>query len=173
MINWEVFTSETNPMEDMNSRVQDKVISMYHNKPFYFLHKYDSRGRIYSQGYHINIQGTEYDKAILDFAERKVCKNIDNIKIAVAGHAGKDKLLWQERIDWFDSIKNQENIEWDEPILGRKALRAYKETLKGNPTGYMMGLDACASGIQMMSILSGCMWCIEKINIILNIYTEH
>lgn len=39
---------------------------------FWLTHKYDYRGRTYSQGYHINIQSTEYKKALISFANREV-----------------------------------------------------------------------------------------------------
>jgi len=39
---------------------------------FYFNWRYDSRGRMYSQGYHINIQSTEYKKSILNFKHKEV-----------------------------------------------------------------------------------------------------
>ncbi len=39
---------------------------------FYFVWKYDKRGRSYSQGYHCNLQGTEYKKAILNFANKEL-----------------------------------------------------------------------------------------------------
>lgn len=37
-----------------------------HGNEFYFTHKYDKRGRVYSQGYHVNIQSTEYKKALIN-----------------------------------------------------------------------------------------------------------
>lgn len=40
-----------------------------HGNEFYFTHKFDKRGRIYSQGYHVNIQATEYKKALINLAE--------------------------------------------------------------------------------------------------------
>lgn len=39
---------------------------------FYFVWKYDKRGRMYSQGYHVNLQGTEYKKAILQFKNKEL-----------------------------------------------------------------------------------------------------
>lgn len=39
---------------------------------FYFDWKYDSRGRFYSSGYNINIQSTEYKKAIINLANKQV-----------------------------------------------------------------------------------------------------
>lgn len=44
---------------------------MAHGNRFYFVWKYDKRGRMYSQGYHCNLQSTEYKKAILEFADEE------------------------------------------------------------------------------------------------------
>lgn len=38
----------------------------------YMTHRYDRRGRCYSSGYHINPQGTDYNKAVLQFAKKEV-----------------------------------------------------------------------------------------------------
>ena len=35
---------------------------------FYLTHKYDKRGRIYCQGYHVNYQGNTWNKACCEFA---------------------------------------------------------------------------------------------------------
>lgn len=43
-----------------------------HGNVFYNCHKFDSRGRKYSQGYHVHIQGSEYKKAIICFAKEEV-----------------------------------------------------------------------------------------------------
>jgi hypothetical protein len=39
---------------------------------FHLTHKYDRRGRTYAVGYHINSQGTDYNKAVLELAEKEV-----------------------------------------------------------------------------------------------------
>lgn len=39
---------------------------------FYLTHKYDKRGRVYSQGYHVNYQGNDWNKATIEFAEGEV-----------------------------------------------------------------------------------------------------
>jgi len=36
---------------------------------FWLTHKYDKRGRCYSQGYHVNTQGNSYNKASIELAE--------------------------------------------------------------------------------------------------------
>lgn len=39
---------------------------------FHLTHKYDKRGRTYSQGYHCNYQGTSWNKAVLEFADKEL-----------------------------------------------------------------------------------------------------
>ena len=38
----------------------------------FITHKFDKRGRIYSQGYHVHIQGTSYKKAILELHNKEM-----------------------------------------------------------------------------------------------------
>lgn len=39
---------------------------------FYFTWRFDKRGRMYSQGYHVNIQSTSYKKALINLANKQV-----------------------------------------------------------------------------------------------------
>lgn len=41
---------------------------------FYLTHRYDKRGRTYCQGYHVNYQGTPWNKACVEFANKEVTK---------------------------------------------------------------------------------------------------
>lgn len=41
------------------------------DKVFYLTHKYDTRGRCYAQGYHINYQGDSYNKAMIELANKE------------------------------------------------------------------------------------------------------
>lgn len=38
---------------------------------FWLTHKYDKRGRTYSQGYHVNYQGNDWNKACIEFADKE------------------------------------------------------------------------------------------------------
>lgn len=40
-----------------------------HGTGLYLTHRYDSRGRTYCQGYHVNYMGTAWNKAVIEFAE--------------------------------------------------------------------------------------------------------
>lgn len=39
---------------------------------FHLIHKYDKRGRIYCQGYHVTYQGAPWNKAVIEFADKEV-----------------------------------------------------------------------------------------------------
>ena len=52
---------------------QFEVLSeMLQNKTLYFLHKYDKRGRVYTQGYHFSNQGTSFEKACLNLKTKEL-----------------------------------------------------------------------------------------------------
>ena len=41
---------------------------------FYLTHRYDKRGRTYCQGYHVNYQGNDWNKAVVEFADKEMCE---------------------------------------------------------------------------------------------------
>lgn len=43
-----------------------------HGNEFHLLHKYDKRGRSYCQGYHVNYQGADWNKAAVEFAKKEI-----------------------------------------------------------------------------------------------------
>ena len=86
---------------------------------------------------------------------------IDYIKIAIANAYGLDHTTWEERMLWVDSERNawgtlHERVhDAKEPYQFIAGIKALEDAEEGIPTGYIMGLDACSSGIQLMSLLSG------------------
>ena len=94
-------------------------------------------------------------------------KGIEYVKIAIANAYGLDKKLFQTRIDVVDTwlsnglltnadILNMLTDEADEPALFTAGIIALQDALAGKPSGFMVGLDACASGIQIMGALINC-----------------
>lgn len=79
--------------------------------------------------------------------------------IDVANQYGHDKLLFEERIQWAE-----ENLDQLESLVDQaetkplymKAVQAIRVAQKGIPTGHLVGFDACCSGIQIMSTITGC-----------------
>lgn len=56
---------------DECSRDVIHAISQLRNR-FWLTHKYDRRGRVYCQGYHVNYQGNPWNKAVIEFANKEL-----------------------------------------------------------------------------------------------------
>jgi hypothetical protein len=76
-----------------------------------------------------------------------------------ANHFGMDKELFEPRIQWAqDNLADLESLvdKADCPALYTKAVMAIRKAQRGEPTGHRVGLDAVCSGMQIMSVLTGC-----------------
>lgn len=135
-----------------------KVLKEYRDEEFSFVWKFDKRGRVYSCGYDINVQGDSYRKASLEFAKEEIVNESGMrwLKIDIANHYGLDKVLWEDRVNFVDvndSILEALADKADEPLLYIQAVQAYRKAQRGLPTGYIVRLDATASGPQIMNTL--------------------
>lgn len=79
--------------------------------------------------------------------------------IAIANAAGEDKLLFEDRIEW--TLSNAKNLHKlintvDEKPLFIRGIQELDNIRKGINTGFMVGLDGTASGLQCLASLSGC-----------------
>jgi DNA-directed RNA polymerase len=145
------------------------------NKPFYFKWAYDKRGRVYSKGYHINIQANEYHKACLSFS--KSVELTDRgwywLKVDIANAFGLDKETWADRVAFVDS-----NIDamladidaWsekaDDKLLAKSALLAYRDSLVTGKSNHIVRLDATTSGPQLMSVMARDIEGMQRFNVI-------
>lgn len=85
---------------------------------------------------------------------------LDYTKIAVANKYGLDRENWDVRLAWFDRHAGHLDLmakTAKEPILYAKSVRAFKDAMNFNRTGFIMDLDATASGLQMYAALTGCL----------------
>ena len=83
---------------------------------------------------------------------------MEYLQIDVASAFGLDRTDWSERLDWFKANRHQLKSlvsQAKEPALFFAACEAYETAAKGLPTGHMVSLDATASGIQILSLISG------------------
>lgn len=55
---------------DKSSRDVIKALQLQGDR-FWLTHKYDKRGRTYAQGYHVNYQGNDWCKAVVEFADKE------------------------------------------------------------------------------------------------------
>jgi hypothetical protein len=83
--------------------------------------------------------------------------------IDAANHFGKEKLRFEERIEWAEqhlhelhtqAMTDQANAKTRPLYI--KAVGAIRKAQQGLPTGHMVGVDAICSGIQIMSCMTGC-----------------
>lgn len=79
--------------------------------------------------------------------------------IDVANQFGKDKDLYEDRIQWTKNNMNhlEELVsEADSPNMYWKAVDAVRCAQNGIPTGHLVGFDSASSGIQLLSVLARC-----------------
>ena len=82
--------------------------------------------------------------------------------IDVANGYGKDKLRFEDRIQWTeDNLTQLEQLAedrgtWKDKPMYLKAVMALRKAQQGIPTGHLVGFDAICSGMQIMSALTGC-----------------
>lgn len=83
---------------------------------------------------------------------------VDYLKIDIANQYGLDKKSFPQRIAWVNSIKNLHSKidKAEKPAQYLAAIIALENAMVGTPTGHMVGLDACSSGISILGILIGC-----------------
>lgn len=89
------------------------------------------------------------------------------LQIDIANCYGLDRLTWSDRLQWFEA--NESTLEQKtgkSPILYRKAVRAYRDHQAGKAINHVVGLDATASGLQIMGALSRCRNTCEATNLI-------
>jgi hypothetical protein len=72
---------------------------------------------------------------------------------------GLDKLTFEDRIKWAEDHLNELELHTqhaETKPLYSKAVMAIRKAQQGIPTGHLVGVDGTCSGIQIMSVLTGC-----------------
>lgn len=79
--------------------------------------------------------------------------------IDLANAFGLDKEIFEVRIQWgMDHLSCLETmaLKAETPALYHKAMLAIRKAQQGLPTGHLVGVDGACSGMQVMSVLTGC-----------------
>ena len=137
---------------------------------FWMPASFDYRGRVYFLNTALNPQGTDFDKALLYFAEEGPV-NEYWLSFHVATTYGLDKETMANRVQWArenhqlinriatDPIRNKEWQTADEPWCFLAAAIEYKAcVIDGTkPTsGLPIGIDATCSGLQHLAAMTRC-----------------
>ena len=94
---------------------------------------------------------------------------IDYIRIDVANQFGLDRLSWDDRLHWVNNNRpdlTRLSAQAEVPVAYDKAVRALVCAETDVPTNHIVGLDATASGIQIMAAMSGCESAARTVNLI-------
>lgn len=79
--------------------------------------------------------------------------------IDAANNYGHDKMTFEKRIEWatqnINTLEALADTAETKPLY-RKAVMAIRKAQQGIPTGHLVGFDAVCSGVQLMSVLTGC-----------------
>jgi len=144
-LNKQVFTQGSNAEEPVHRNVQE----LWLDKPFYTKWFLDNRGRMYSEGYGINIQGDEYKRELMELAEPVKLNDagIMELYIQIGSKLLPSTSTFEERYAAGLAYKEESN---DLTIL------KCRESLANGWTHQLVGVDASSSNIQIMSALVGC-----------------
>ncbi len=63
-----------NRMKDASREVYNMILA--EGNTFYNTHAYDMRGRLYSNGYYVHVQSTEYKRSLINFKHKEVISDV-------------------------------------------------------------------------------------------------
>lgn len=91
------------------------------------------------------------------------------LAIDIANSFGLDKKDWSERLDWFAT--HQEHLKEmlpkaADPAMYYAGVQAWEQVKAGQPVGYPISLDATASGLQLLAVLTGDRSAAELCNVV-------
>lgn len=91
------------------------------------------------------------------------------LKIDIANSFGLEKKDWSERLDWFathqDKLMDMMPKAGD-PAMYYAGVQAWEQVKAAQPIGYPISLDATASGLQLLAVLTGDRSAAELCNVV-------
>lgn len=158
----EVYKQEGNKMDNVVSG----ITTFKGDKNIYFTHKVDNRGRIYPDTYLLNYQGDDFQKSCLNInipyevsnqGLRFIAHDIANFVGIKGDYKAKEK--WVKRNQFRLRVAHNRTSTIlriaKEPHMALKAIEAWKAIQQGDrTTTYRCKIDATASGMQLLAIIS-------------------
>lgn len=164
------------------------ILQRLNGLPLHMMAKYDFRGRLYDIGYHIHVQGKEWNKAILSFWNGQLVTDevhkaqgakftqfsaMDYLRIDIAGSYGHDKWTWDKRIEWTREHEAKGDLLSKELLdsaesrpLYYAGVKALMDAKAGKPVYYAINLDGTASGTQILGAILGDEKCMMMSNVL-------
>ena len=146
---------------------------MANGNVFYFAHSFDKRLRAYSKGHQLNLQGEEYDKSLIEFANKEelTVEGLAWLRVGIANAYGLDKETFTFRKLW--AITNESSLESltaqaDEPLIYAQRVRALRNHQAGKAIGTIVQIDCTASGLQVNGAFTACEETLLASNVLAN-----
>ena len=139
--------------------IRKNICSSLIDKRFYFNWHPDYRGRMYSGGYYINPQGTQFEKSMLALADGEKLNHagVTALKYAIANAYGLSKKSYDAKLEWFDENKDSLTSLYStakEPHTFKRLVEhGWFKYLNDEPVNITIGIDASNSQLQMISVL--------------------
>ena len=151
--------------------------AMLLGRPFHFVWQYDTRGRMYSHGHHVNIQSREYKRNLINLAKALPLNQEGEHELlyALGQAAGCRRPVYEDQLAEGLRFYNMFCVQYEEDgsvdlteeffvvngieerISFTKYLLALLEHfVDGVECNVMVSRDATASGLQIMAALTGC-----------------
>ncbi len=140
------------------SRLMKMSVEEMKDTKVFFGHFYDSRGRLYQDGWTLNYQGDEWSKAALSpfvGTDELSFSGMIALKHHLANQFGLDKLPYIERQKAVNDGKCSDVSVAKKQILATKALEQLERAKVGESFKGSVTIDATNSGFQVYACLTG------------------
>ena len=147
----------------------------YINKPMHFKWSSDYRGRTYSEAYHYNPQGSEYEKSIITIKQpiRVNFQGRQELSKSIASAYGLDKRTDEEKLKWYHDNKDartstgmKKGLIPKEPHIAKRLQLALKQIRKTGYSNITIEHDATNSQLQVISVLTGDLQTAKTCNVV-------
>lgn len=94
---------------------------------------------------------------------------MEYLQIDLANNYGLDQQNWDDRLAWTqsnDGALEEMTKTAKEPALFFAGVQAYRKAQAGQPISYGIGLDATASGAQILALLISCLKSAKLCNVV-------
>lgn len=127
----------------------------YLGRDIYFPIGADHRGRLYSKSTYINYQGDEYQKSLLEFADKVILtdEDMDELRVAISNEIYTDKCTREEAINWFNMNQHSMQALVGKSVAGKILYKDYIRAMQGLPVGTIVHQDMTNSGLGIYSLL--------------------
>jgi len=151
--------STANEEQHTKFAIRQAILDEHDGSPFYIDWHQDYRYRMYAGGYHVNPQGSEYEKTLINFHKPEMLTAIgeQQLKKSIAAAYGLGKKTDAEKLEWFEANEDRlalKRLKAKEPYVYKALIDAWEANKHGAPINTPIELDATNSQLQMVAVLT-------------------